>query len=367
MKLSKKCYWFILILTAVLTLNGCGYKDIDKRFFVLAMGIDPAKHSNKKYLVNLKMAITRASKEKPTDAIIVSAEADTMSEAVRTIKTKVERELDFSHLKVVLIGEKVVKSGGNGGIFYWFTRRRDIQEVAWVAIGKPTAVGILHIMPKSERLPANALFLSLGEDGSETPYIISQYLFDFKKRLIERGLDPMMPIIEPDGKNLFQINSLGVGDKSKMTLILDQEETKMVNYMLNRESKSAQKVVRGKHIYTIDTQRVKTHYKIITPKGNPPYIQVSISIKGRLEETNRVIRNMQLYKYEATAEKQLSKELKDVLVKLQKANLDPIGFGLRYRARHFNKNDWEQWKRIYPNITFKVIADVQISDTGLIE
>ncbi|WP_042463830.1 Ger(x)C family spore germination protein [Neobacillus dielmonensis] len=367
MKLSTKCYWLILILAAVLLLNGCGYKDIDKRFFVLAMGIDPGKHSDKKYRVSLKMAITRASKEKPTDAIIVTAEADTMGEAVRTIKTKVERELDFSHLKVVLVGDKVVKSGGNSGIFYWFTRRRDIQEVAWVAVGKPTAEHILHIMPKSERLPANALFLALGEDGSETPYIIPQYLFDFKKRLIERGLDPMMPIIEPDGKNLFQINSVGVGDKSKMKLVLDQEETKMLNFMLNMESKSAQKVVRGKHIYTIDTQKVKTSYKIMTPKGTHPYLVVNISLKGRLEETNRVIRNMELYKYEATAEKQLSNELKGLLVKLQKANVDPIGFGLRYRARHFNKNDWEQWQKIYPNITFKVNAKVQISDTGLVQ
>ncbi|WP_251551808.1 Ger(x)C family spore germination protein [Neobacillus muris] len=364
---SRKRHWFILILSASLILNGCGYKDIDKRFFVLAIGIDPAKHSTKRYLVSLKMAITRASREKPTDTIIVSAEADSMGEAVRTIKTKVERELDFSHAKVIILVDKVAKSGGNSGIIYWFTRRRDIQEVAWVAIGKPSAVRILHIMPKSERLPTNSLLLALGEDGSETPYIIPVYLFELKKRLIERGLDPLLPIIEVEGKNLFQINSAGVGNKSKIKLILSQEETKMVNYMLNMESKSAQWVERGKVKYIIDTQKVKTDYKIITPKGKKPYILMKVSLKGRLEETSRRITNGELSKYEETAEKQLSNEMKAVLIKLQKANLDPLGFGLRYRARHLNKDDWEKWKKIYPTLDFKVKAKVQISDTGLIE
>ncbi|MEH7178403.1 Ger(x)C family spore germination C-terminal domain-containing protein [Neobacillus vireti] len=42
-------------------------------------------------------------------------------------------------------------------------------------------------------------------------------------------------------------------------------------------------------------------------------------------------------------------------------------FGLHYRARHFEKNDWETWKKVYPPIPFKVNVDVQIEDTGLVE
>ena len=52
---------------------------------------------------------------------------------------------------------------------------------------------------------------------------------------------------------------------------------------------------------------------------------------------------------------------------MQKANIDPIGFGLHYRGRHFEKDDWEMWQRLYPNIKFKVNVDINISDTGLVE
>ncbi|KYD05818.1 hypothetical protein B4102_3140 [Heyndrickxia sporothermodurans] len=52
---------------------------------------------------------------------------------------------------------------------------------------------------------------------------------------------------------------------------------------------------------------------------------------------------------------------------MQKEGVDPIGFGMRYRSRHFNTNDWEEWQHLYPNIKFKVHSNVQIEDTGLIE
>ncbi|MGG1674457.1 hypothetical protein ACIFOT_01780 [Neobacillus sp. NRS-1170] len=126
----------------------------------------------------------------------------------------------------------------NAGVYYWLARRRDIQEIAWVAVGKPNAIEVLKVKPKSEQLPSNALFLSLGKDGSETPYIISEFYFDMKKRLIERGLDPFLPIIEAK-KDLLEVNSVGLFNKSKLILSLTQEETKILNHIMNRENKSA--------------------------------------------------------------------------------------------------------------------------------
>ncbi|EKN70753.1 Ger(x)C family germination protein [Neobacillus bataviensis LMG 21833] len=366
MKLLSKWSFLVLVLLTLTLLNGCGFKDIDKRFFVVSIGVDVTKNSPKKYLVSLKFAIPSESKGTSTDSIIVSEKANSMSEAVRIIKTKVDKEIDFSHAKAIVFGEEVVKQKGNAGINYWFTRRRDIQEIAWVAIGKPSALDVLKVKPKSERIPSNALFLALGKDGSETPYAISEFLFDYKYRLIERGKDPMLPIIKAK-KELLEINTVGLFNKSQMKLTLEPEETKMLNFLRKREEKSANKITKGKTTVIIDTHKVKTKYKIITPKGSTPYIKVNVSMEGTLEEATRRVPNTKLSVYEKAAEKSLNKEIEELLVKIQKANLDPIGFGLRYRSRHFNKDDWEQWQRIYPQIKFKVQTKVQIEDTGLIE
>ena len=349
-----------------LLLSGCGYKDIDKRLFVVSIGVDLAQNSPHKYLISLKFAIPSAGQESPTESMIISEKADSMAEAVRIIKSRIDKELDFSHTKVIIFSDKIAKNKGNAGLYYWFSRRRDIQKIAYVAIGKPSARAVLKVKPKSEQLPANALILALPKDGTETPYIIFEYYFDMKKRLIERGLDPVLPIVEAK-KDLLEINTAGIYDKSRLRLSLDQEETKMLSYIMNREAKSSLWVRKGQDKLIVDTQKVKTYYRIYTPKGKPPYIKVDVKVKGRIEETTVPIVNKHLSPFEKAAEKQLSKDIKAVLVKIQKANLDPIGFGLHYRARHFNKNDWKEWTRTYPAITFKVHAKVDIEDTGLIE
>ncbi|MFJ7727667.1 Ger(x)C family spore germination protein [Neobacillus sp. NPDC097160] len=356
----------VMLLLTVLLLAGCGFKDIDKRFFVVSIGVDVAKNSSKKYLVSLKFAIPSESKGTSTDSIIVSEKADSMSEAVRIIKTKVDKEIDFSHAKVVVFGEEIVMQKGNAGINYWFTRRRDIQEIAWVAIGKPSALEVLKVKPKSERIPSNAMFLALGKEGSESPYVFSEFLFDYKYRLIERGIDPLLPIIEAK-KDLLEINTVGLFNKNQLKMTLEPEETKILNFLRKREEKSANKITKGKTKVIIDTNKLKAKYKILTPKGKEPFIKVKVSIDGTLEETTRRVSNAQLSVYEKAAEKSMNKEIEALLVKIQKANLDPIGFGLRYRSRHFNNDDWEEWKRLYPRIKFKVQTKVQIEDTGLIE
>lgn len=365
MKAASKAVIAVWMVLSLLLIGGCGFKDIDKRFFVVSIGVDLAKNSPKKYRVSLKFAIP-PTKDKPSDSEIISEDANSMSEAVRIIKTKVDREIDFSHTKVIVYGEELIKHKGNAGINYWFARRRDIQQIAWMAIGSPSAQAVLKVQPKSETLPSNALFLSMGKDGSETPYVIPQFLFDLKRRLIERGLDPILPIVEAK-KDIFEIKSVGLLDKSHMKIRLTPDETKLLNFLMNREKKSAVIAQKGEVKYVVNTEKVKTSYKIITPKGKQPYIKVNYSVTGTIEETNRRITNEELAGYEREAEREGAKKVKAVLEKIQKAGIDPIGFGLRYRSRHFNNNDWDEWQHIYPQVKFVVNSRMKITDTGLLQ
>jgi spore germination protein KC len=132
-----KAFLFIVCLL-VLTLTGCGFKDIDKRIFVVSVGVDPAKKSDKKFLISLKLAVPNIQ-EVSNEFVIISEEGDTIAEAVRIMKAKVDKELDFSHAKLIVYNEKILKPEIEKNLYYWFIRRRDFQEMSWVAIGKPSA------------------------------------------------------------------------------------------------------------------------------------------------------------------------------------------------------------------------------------
>lgn len=357
-------YLFILILLTP-SLSGCGFKDIDKRIFVVSVGVDPAKNSDKKFLISLKLAVPNVQ-EVSNEFVIISEEGDTIAEAVRIMKAEVDKELDFSHAKLIVYNEKILKPELEKNLYYWFIRRRDFQEMSWVAIGKPSALEVLKLKPKTERLPSNSLFLILGKDGSESTYVISEFLFDFKKRFSEKGIDPLLPIIEVK-KNLFEIDKVGLLDKKGLKLKFNPKETMMLNFFLNEVPKTALKIENGDQSFVIDIQGVKTNYKLMTENRKQPYIKVDIKLQGRIEEALFNVNNKDLRQYEKMANTYTKKLVHDVLVKLQKSQVDPIGFGLRYRSRHFEKDDWETWERLYPEITFKVNANVQIKDTGLVE
>ncbi|UPG62947.1 hypothetical protein [Metabacillus endolithicus] len=125
----------LMVVAALLFLGGCGYKDIDRRFFVVSIGVDKSDDKENMYDITLKLAVPSSeTKTASTESRMMTESAETISEAVRIIKSKVEKELDFSHTKIIIFGENVVEDDLTN-ILDWFYRRRDIQAISWTAVG----------------------------------------------------------------------------------------------------------------------------------------------------------------------------------------------------------------------------------------
>lgn len=369
MKYTDKLMILFTWLLLLVLVSGCGFKDIDRRFFVVSIGIDAVEEEKEQFEVTLKFAIPSADlSSNQNEFILVSHKAKSMTEAIRIIKTKVDKELDFSHAKVVVFGEEFVKREIPSNIIYWLTRRRDIQQIAYLGIARPTAAEVLKVKPKTERLPSNTLFQSFGKTGTETPYTASVHLFDFKRRLTERGLDPFLPIIEAKD-NLFEINTVGIFNKNTFVKTLSAENTKLLNlFLLSNISRIHLKVEQDDLYFLINGENKKIDYSIRTPAGKSPTINVHIDISGMIEEALFKVRESDIPRYEKAAEEYLQKQIEQLLQGLQAENLDPIGFGLRYRSRHFeNRTEWDTWQSIYPEVNFNVVVHVKIEGVGLIE
>lgn len=204
--MKKRGPYLLLLLILIEMLSGCGFKDIDKRFFVVATGIDLSGNEKKPYRVTLQLAVPSPKIEPGASKTqIETIDAESISEGVRMLKSYVDKELDFGHCKVFIIGKKLARTN-YADLLQWMNRRRDIQRVADIAIGKPDANTLLHVLPISERYPGNTLFLSFGADGTESSYMYVESLSDFARRASEEGLDPLMPVIMKDNQESFIIN-----------------------------------------------------------------------------------------------------------------------------------------------------------------
>ncbi|MFS0614137.1 Ger(x)C family spore germination protein [Lederbergia ruris] len=370
-KFSRQSIPIILsILFFTPFLSSCGFKDIDKRIFVQGIAIDYTDNEEKPYKVTLKLAIPTGSLKESLGGkyAYLSREDSSIAGAIRILKTHTDKELDFGHSRIILLGETLLNHNVEEVMDFLF-RRRDIQMVAWVAVGDPTAEKVLKAEPKTEMAASNVLTNLFSQNGVESAYVVSTFLFDMRRKLLEPGIDPVLPVVQvnEDEKKLKANKSVVLKVKSKHTH-LSSKFTKSYNVLANNNTHYDLRIQEENHHFLFAIDSVNIKYKIDTSSKETPTIKLKITLRGIVEESFEDMSPKELDKYSRIASKAAKKNITDFLKMTQEENIDPMGFGLRYRAtRLHNRDTFAEWKEIYPNLQFDVNVKASVESTGTIE
>lgn len=114
----KKLFAVILCLALLVSLSGCGsiyenYKEIEDLLVLQTMGLDKAAGG-----LRLSLASAAGSYESGA-AVCLSADGSTVTEAVDAVRGgSFEKELFFSHINSVLIGERAARNGIESALSY---------------------------------------------------------------------------------------------------------------------------------------------------------------------------------------------------------------------------------------------------------
>lgn len=361
------CSAIILILATIL-LTGCGFKDIDKRIFISAIGIDPAEEG-KGFKVTLKIALPVASVKDSSGPryAYFSKEGETIGESLRVLETHMDKVLEFGHIKAIVINENLFTDDIQEYMNY-FTRRGDIQLIAYIVAARPSAEEILKAEPVTEATSTISLFNFFDDTGTESPYITTCFLFQFRREYLSTGIDSFVPLMETneDGSELH-VNQAIVTGKGKEAVVLSHIQTKYYNSLFKGKTGLDYKVVDDDLTLMLDIDHVKMSYKIITENNKPVAVKMNVKMVGVIGQSSESISLHELDYYNEIASKEIKKKLMEFLTALQESNLDP-GFGLRYRAtRLHEKGLFEQWEEAYKDISFNVTVNVQLKSTGALE
>ncbi|WP_342563409.1 Ger(x)C family spore germination protein [Paenibacillus sp. FSL R7-0345] len=363
----RRLLLYIGIVLLCLT-TGCEYKDIDRRIFVVAIGIDPGEKED--FKVSLKLAIPQGEVTKIDEKmLIITEESDSISEALRLMKSKVEKELDYVHCKSIIIGEEMA-SRNIRHILDWAVRRRDIQLILNFAIGRPAALDVLKVKPPSERIPSNSLIMAMSGQGTESPFIASVYSYQLMRDIYEQGKDPILPVIEAESETQFLIDKIALFDKQKVQLVLNPEETRLFNLLTRSDLRTNFPARVEDSDFQYYTESSASSYKITTSSSGAPLIRYKIKIKGIVEEnsTQELITHNLLGEISEAGGKELEQSVKALLEKIKEKRLDPFGWGLRYGAKHWNnETEAEDWEALYPDLKFEIMAVVRVKYSGLIK
>lgn len=362
-----------IVSIILIALNLCGilagcrdFKDIDRRMFVVAIGVDISAENKKELEVTFKTAIAKLGQDSGGGAgggdksEIYSIKGDNLVDIFRLLKTKAFIEPDFSHMKLILFGSELVSHNPINELVDFFVRRRDFQNIAYAAVALPCAKDLLSHDLEQENFAGNGLFYKFGE-GAENSYALSRRMYELYHQVITPGISPSLPIIELV-EDKYVVEKIAILSEGKTSLRLSRDESMIFN-MLSRGITLAS--------LTLQEEEAKLGIGLNNVKGKIKYdnksktlnYNVQLKATATIEQPSETRRGS--YELSDKFSRLLSKKTMDFLEKLKDNNVDPLELEIKYWEN--NRDFWFCKTWLHNELTrvkFNVSCDIKIISAG---
>lgn len=381
----------LLILLSFLS-SGCwGKRELEETGFVLAMGLDSAPDD--RTVVTLQIAIPAnlapaggGGGGQGPPVLVQTLEGKILDQSLRLAQISADRRLDYSHNKVLIIGEELAKKGIADEMDL-FTRNRQMRRNILIMVAKGKSQDILKVAPEQEKNPADYLenLARLTETTAVAPLIT---LHDFTMDYALPGLGSIAPLIKQsqrqkegkssqEGEEEQKISKLDLagtaiftGDRLKGTL--NMTETQGLIF-LRGEFKQAivsipdPKDSKKRIAFALTTASRKIRFKIL--KGQPVF-DIDLVVEGDLgqvEGDRGYVNPAGLQQLQKSLSRQIEKQANLALKKCQQDfQVDCLGLGEKARET-MSYREWEKynWEEKFPQIKIKVHVKSYIRRVGL--
>ena len=249
--MKKHIKIFICLLISMLLLVGCwDMVEIDRRLFVGLVGIDVSDEPNK-YTFHFSIPIAReiiggesgGGGGGGQSIGLLSTEAYSLIDAAKNLALRINRDIYFEHMRIVVIGEDVARDYLKD-ILNPFARQTEFNRRSRIAICEGKAEKVMKVEPWSEKLKAEYME-SLFATRAMTGKFIEMDLGDFFRSINTENGNTLVSKITPNGTEV-NIGGAGVIKDFKFIGWLNEEETQGVNFFLGK--------IRGGDIVVKDRQ-----------------------------------------------------------------------------------------------------------------
>jgi spore germination protein KC len=361
--------FLIIIFISASTFTGCDFKDIDKRLFIVAIGIDSDKEDPSALLLTLKAAIptsgtTGGGGNATSELYKISGTS--LADIFREIKTQTTFEPDFSQMKMLIFGKDFAEKNSLVSIVDFFVRRRDFQNILYITVGEPSAQKILALTPTDEKFTGNALFMKYGQ-GTDSPYSDKLRLFEMYRDMLTPGLTPSCSVLEIKDDKL-KMEKVAIFSNGKLALELNGDESKILNLLKRKIRFSSISIAEKENTQPSGLGINKGYSKIKVSDSSEGTVVCHIDtyIDGSLEETSTESQTSEKLKSKFGAI--LEKRISSLLDKFKQFNVDPLQLQVEYWASNSSYEFSQSWlKDTLPNIKYDIIPHITIYSTGSIK
>lgn len=404
MKKTKIVCKSLCFLVIVILLSGCwDRKELDKRAFVIGLGLEQSKAGDK---IKVTMLIENpevgssqgggSSTEEPRE--IISFEANDFLSAKSTANVVISRQISYDLLKILVVSEELAKDPKFGSLIYDALRDREIRLNALLAVSKEKPSEYFkNNHPKMETRP-HKFFDYMIQHGVENGLIPDSSLFRFFKTT-DRGTDLFLAMytttkkeknLEVKNEDAFlagQLNATGEIDQTQfigsavfkdgvMIDKLNGQDTRIVNILDDTTNiKAVLATIKDpfsdKQNIAVRIMKTENNKIKMNLKGAKPKIHITIPLHFEILTNPSNTDYAKSKKNRDTLKRSIidqTESLFEGLLKKAQTELKGTPYPLSTDARkyfgtveEFNKFNWV---KSYPEADITVKTDIHIIDYG---
>lgn len=354
----RNIYFAMSLLFCTMFLTGCVQTNvIDDVNIATGIGIDK---SGNQLLGSIMIPVFKP--EKSFGNFTFSAKGNLMRDLIAEMQKKASQPIVSGSLDIAFFGENVAREGINQ-ILDVFLRDPSIGSRIHLAVVDGKAIDIFQGRYGDR---GNAAYLTqLIKHNMEEENLPLTNLHLFLAALYQKGKDAYLPLLKKRQENLVSITGIALFKGDKVVAILSENKMFYFKLLVDKHTTGSIKVKDKEEQSTI--QSITSKNKITLTSRNPYEFAVHMQIKGLLTEHREgILKKGEVHKIEKHLEKQVVVECKKMIEGFQKKEIDPVGFGhiAKTRTRNF---DFNKWNKDYKSARFKVTADVNIIEVGVVE
>ena len=362
------CFIFLLFVP----LTGCvDQTNVEDVSMTLILGIDLDEEDNLMvYMVS--PVFEEEAKEKDETNVVKSV---TIRNSRDEFDATVMGLTSGSKTQVILIGKRLLEKK------YWtnyldaFLRDpKNTVTPRMVGVEGPVSDVIFYKPKDKARLPV--YLTKLIDTAYKRNITVKTNLQEFHTQIMEKGITPSITALKKNDK-LSLKGSVLLDEKDKYKIIISPNENKLLRILQHKTkgdfpftvelpSESNNKEKRWLSFSPL-TLKVKTMVK-----DEKNHFRFDINIKMKIALTERLFQanvREDAAKLQKSIETKMNGEFKSFINKIQKAKIDPVGFGLYARAYEYPK--WKKvqdhWGKAFSKADVHVKVNVTIAGMGTIK
>lgn len=375
----RKAIQVLALFLLPLFLNGCwSYRNLKDVSIGMGMGLDEDPATGGYQVTSEIVDFTKSAKEGPSGKLVEST-GQTIFEALRDSKRKLNNKLYFSNAQIVVFSEAVARNKGLLEAADWIMRDKEGRETLNLLVAKG---GTAHDLLATKGLDQSMISLEIdsviNEDSQITSSTAHTELYTAYDILNSPGsIELTLPafiVVDSEGQKVAEADGIAAFKGDKLVGYLSKEESKF--FLIATNQCHGGILVMDIHgtgepdvSLEIEESMETTSFEA---KGDSLSFRVQTETNVYLSETLEnidVLKDDQIKALETEAGKRLEVEIAALIEKVQREmGTDIFGFGnlVHQRDPKLWHSMQSRWGEIFPTLPVSVSCKVNIVNTAFI-